>query len=120
MDRYSLVSEKRCAMSAGVICLTPLRGHSLRICRFNGNLVAAFRFRHIAVVDRTFTLGRLFEQIWRTALRALLGNRLVPQYEIAFGIFQAAVEDLAPFRTTLDKFTATTRLGARHAYGLRL
>src|SRR5205085_3371287 len=54
------------------------------------------------------------------ALRALLGDRLVPQYEIALGVLRASVKHLAAFGTAFNEFAATPGLRAWHSDGLGL
>ena len=63
----------------------------------------------VAVADLSFLFGGLFQEVRRTALGALLWNRLVPNDEVAGWILGAAIKHFTALGTTLDQFPAATR-----------
>src|SRR5262249_59116419 len=69
----------------------------------------------VAIAHQALSLRRFFQRERRSTLRTLLGNRLVPHNEIAVGIFQTAIEDLASFGTALNQLPPTSRSGAWNA-----
>src|SRR5262249_7539512 len=81
------------------------------------NLVVAGFF--VAVTNEPFTLGGFLQKERSSALGTLLGNGFVPHNEVAIGVPQAAVEELAAFGTPLDQFAAASRLRTRDADSLR-
>ena len=85
---------------------------------FDGNFVAARFF--VAVTDEAFLLRRFLQEIRRVAFRALFGDRLVPDHEVAVRIFKASIEDFAALRSPFGDFPAAAWLRTRHADRLRL
>ena len=73
-----------------------------------------------AMMNGAFLLGSLFKEKWRVAVRARLGDGLVPEHHVTFWIFRAAVESFAALRFLDDNLAATTRARARHTGRLAL
>jgi hypothetical protein len=71
-------------------------------------------------MNQTFSLRGFFEQERRTALRASFRHRFIPHDEIAIGVFQTAVKNLASFGPAFDQLTAASWFGTRNANRFRL
>src|SRR5439155_1703824 len=79
-----------------------------RSCRRCDELLASRVIAILVVADDlpSVLLRRLLDEVRRPAFRTLLGDRPIPQDEVAVGIIRAAEEGLAPARLALDDLAA--------------
>ena len=96
------------------------RGHRFRRHARRALFFAVITTFLRAVTHSAFLLRRLQEREWGVALRTRLGNGLVPEDHIAFGIFRAAVESFSALRFLDDNlaFASSARASDARRFAL--